>query len=147
MRGLETMPFVVLLAVFLTSIAVVIGFWQTGYFLGFKNEADFKQDIVGFYQQLRTLQATGDWAAFTSAQVTVPSGYNFTIDLDNDLLIGQLKGTNFTINTTVNMTAFRDSATYYNKGQATLGPGKYSLRLYYGELQENETRSYTIVFK
>jgi hypothetical protein len=147
MKGLETMPIKIVLICIIMMIVIGVAVWQVGFFLNFKSEKDFKEGVLNVWQSMRTLHSTGDYGSFTTVWLTVPDSCEFNISVGSDRLVAISNGDAFLVNLTSNITAVRGAVGYYTDGDVQFEPGSYTFRLYYGELTENQTRPYTIVFK
>ena len=147
MKGIETMPIRILLISVIMIIILGVVFYQFNFFLDFKTEKDFKENIVNVNQAVKTLQSTGDYGSFTTVRLSVPGCCGLEVSLDNNSMTGLFPSEDFVVDMPTNITAFRTGVSYYTNGTVLLDPGVYEIRLYYGDLTENQTRSYTMVFK
>lgn len=146
MKGLEGVPVKLLLVIFLIAIVVSVAYYQVSFFLHFKGEKDFKEEVTDIVQKMKTLKSTGDRGSFTTVEITVPPDARMDLDLDGDkVTAGNYKVT--LENLYVNMTAMRLSGDVLRSGTINLTEGQYSLRLYYGYLPDSEIKIYTLTFE
>ncbi|MBI4015594.1 MAG: hypothetical protein HY362_02665 [Candidatus Aenigmarchaeota archaeon] len=156
MKGIESMPIRILASVFILFAVVSVGLWQLGWFTNFKTEAEFKQNTVEFSQKIQTLKAVGT-GSFDSETVHVPDGWTFTVDLAENTVYARPKGgANFTVNVTANLVKFKalDPSTGNMKiytdatkdSSVEFSKGTYNIRLYYGQLDDDKVKDWTLVF-
>jgi len=144
MKGVEEVPFRVLVA--LTTLALVIGasFGFLSNFLAASTEADFRRDVLALWQSMATLAAAGDPGSFRTAPLTVPARGTLNISVDDDTFTASIGNATFKMTAPVNITQVVTTVVAHN-GSVTLGAGRYQLQLYYGNLAVFPT--WTIVFK
>lgn len=148
MKGLETMPIKFVAISIILLIIVSIGFWQVSVFTQFRMQKNFKEDIVGVAQKIDFLRSGGDYMSVVQSEVSVPKGYEFIVDIDEDKLIGNLSGELYEVNLSVNITKVRlDEDGVSKNGSIIFSSGINRISLYYGNLKDSEVKKYTIVFE
>ena len=147
MKGLESMPLKYLVITIILFIVVGIGFWQIDTFMKFNTQKNFKEDIVGIAQKMDFLRSGSDHGSVSRVGILVPKGYEFSIDIDNDTLIGNLSGEIYSAELDMNITWVKITGSRYNNGTVGLGGGNFEFSVYYGELEEDQVKDYTIVIK
>lgn len=152
MKGLEGMPIRLMIVSLILVIIIGVAFWEMNYFMDFKTEKDFKEGVVSFAQTVKNLKSTGDFGAFTTISMIVPSGFTVSIDMDNDTITGELIGENYSVDMTdfsVNISAVRLEGDTIQRNETILMDGgiTYSLMLYYGRLDDEEVKEFTVVFE
>jgi hypothetical protein len=152
MKGLEGMPIRLMVVSLILVIIIGVAFWEMNYFMEFKTEKDFKEGVVSFAQTVKNLKSTGDFGAFTTISMIVPSGFTVSIDMDNDTVTGSLTGENYSVDMTdfsVNISAVRLEGDAIQRNETVLMDGgiTYSLMLYYGRLDDEEVKEFTVVFE
>lgn len=152
MKGLEGMPIRLMIVSLLLLMIVGVGLWQMSFFMDFKTDKDFKEDVVGLAQTIKALKSTGDFGAFTTVHMEIPSGFSLEMDIDNEAIVGNLSKESFSANLTefqVNLTAARlgDENLKRNETVTLEGGNSYSFTIYYGKLQDDEVKEYTLVFE
>lgn len=152
MKGLEGMPIRLMIVSLILVIIIGVAFWEMNYFMDFKTEKDFKEGVVSFAQTVKNLKSTGDFGAFTTISMIVPSGFTVSIDMDNDTVTGELIGENYSVDMTdfsVNISAVRLEGDTIQRNETILMDGgiTYSLMLYYGRLDDEEVKEFTVVFE
>lgn len=152
MKGIETMPVKLILVCLLLFIVVSVGYLQVNTFLTFKSQKDLKSSITGLVQQMRVLKSGGDQGAFTGVWMDVPSQYRIVLDLDNDIITGEMGPENYTVDLkelAIDLTAYKSGALIYRGGAPAIpGGSSYEFRVYFGSLtgQEMADLKYTLVF-
>lgn len=146
------MPIRLMVVSLILVIIIGVAFWEMNYFMEFKTEKDFKEGVVSFAQTVKNLKSTGDFGAFTTISMIVPSGFTVSIDMDNDTVTGSLTGENYSVDMTdfsVNISAVRLEGDAIQRNETVLMDGgiTYSLMLYYGRLDDEEVKEFTVVFE
>ena len=150
MKGLESMPIKYLVVCVVLAIVLGVGFWQMGYFFEFKLEKDFKEDITILAQNIKMTRDSGDYNTFTTIPFTVPSNYNFTINISSDTLIGGIGDKIFEPILKENITAVRLDGDVYrdvNESINFISGSVYELTLFYGIVDDDQIKEMTIVFE
>ncbi|GEM_PF-3039360 len=152
MKGLEGMPIRLTIVSLILLIIIGVSLWQMNYFIGFKTDKDFKEGIVGFAQTIKGLKSTGDFGAFTTTTLKVPLGFMLEIDVDNSTIRGELHGENYTVDMRdflVNISAVRleGESPQRNETAMMAGGATYDLTVYYGRLDDDKVKEYTVVFE
>jgi len=141
------MPLKYLIVSIILLIVVGIGFWQIDTFMKFNTQKNFKEDIVGIAQKMDFLRSGSDYGSVSRVSIAVPHGYEFSIDIDNDTLIGNLSGSEWKADLDLNITWVKITGNRYDKGIVGLVDGTYDFSIYYGELEEDQVKDYTIVIE
>ncbi|MEM5804230.1 MAG: hypothetical protein QXU82_00020 [Candidatus Aenigmatarchaeota archaeon] len=144
MKGLEVMPIRFIAGLAIIAMVVSVGFYELNTYVEFRKQQKFKEEMVGFYQTIRTMQSLGDYGSFTSVQLHVPKGYLLQIDNATNKLIGTLDtGEIYVINLTADVTNIYLPAGCAPSG-CLMGEAEYELRLAYG--QPENPKNFTVVF-
>lgn len=151
MKGLEGMPIRLMIVSLILLIIIGVSMWQMNFFMEFKTEKDFKENVVSFAQTMKNLKSTGDFGAFTTIDMLVQSGFSIFIDVDNSTITGELANENYSVNMTdfmVNISAVRLTGAPQRNGTVLMSGGvTYSMMLYYGRLDDDEVKNYTVLFE
>jgi type II secretory pathway pseudopilin PulG len=144
MKGLEAMPLRFIASMAIIAMVVSVGFYELNTYVHFREQKDFKESMVNFYQAIRTMQSLGDQGSFTSVQIKIPNNYFLQIDNSTNRLIGTLDtGEIYALNLTADIQNL-----YFPTGctpsGCLLGAADYEIRLVYGE-PENP-KNFTVVF-
>jgi len=150
MKGLETMPLRYVVITIILLIVVGVGFWQVNTFMTFKTEKDFKEDIVGIEQKISFLKSGGDFRSVVNEQIGIPADYEFEVDVDNDILRGNLTGEIYEVGLDVNITKVKlggGEEDVKEVGNVSFPTGLVKVSLYYGGLENRMVKDYMIVFE
>jgi hypothetical protein len=149
MKGIEGVPIKLALICIVVAIVLYVFSVQFGAFSEFRTEKDFKEDMLDFVQSIRNLQTTSDYGAFTSVRMVVPSGSGLVLDIDNDTIMADFTDETVTMNLDMNITSFKgdEYVPVERNGTIIINPGKYNIVLYYGSLEDDQIKSWTMTFK
>ncbi len=154
MKGIETMPVRILLTLIIVAVVIGVSVWQINYFTIFNEKAKFKEDLTNLYQTIKTTQSFGDQGSFTTVWVKVPASSNFTISVDNDDMQAYANDEKFSYKFTADIMMLRNQTTNIKSdadnggtGPFLFPPGEYTLRLFYGTVADEQTKTWTIYFK
>lgn len=131
-KGLESIPFVLLISVFIIMFAVFLFSNQLIVFFNFKEKNDFYNGIKDLVDTAKTLRSTSDFGSFQMVEITIPSGYYILISKEGISAYTnnqQEKNISF-IGEGINITGIKGLETANN---LKLEKGNYKIQLYYGE--------------
>lgn len=149
MRGIEGMPIMLIAVALLLVIIAYVGFAQMQVFLKFNDKRIFKEQAASLVQEMKLLKATGNAGSFTTKTIRIPSGYTLLLDLDNDVLAGDLVDEVYNITLSplaINLTAFKRGDIIKNRS-VSLGGSTYTIVLHYGSLPDTQLRDFTLTFE
>lgn len=149
MRGIEGMPITLIAVALLLVIIAYVGFVQMQAFLKFNDKRIFKEQAASLVQEMKLLKATGNVGSFTTKPIRIPSGYTLLLDLDNDILAGDLVDEVYNITLSplaINLTAFKRGDIIKNRS-VSLGGSTYTIVLHYGSLPDTQLRDFTLTFE
>ena len=153
MKGIESMPLKIVVTLVMIAVIVGVAFWQLNYFLGFKSERDFKEDLTNLFQTIKTTQSFGDKGSFTTVWVNVPQGSNFSIsiggegDTDGNTTTAYVNGKKFSYIFTANITKIKNDTALIKSGYMNFSSGSYTFRAYYGTVSDGEEKLWTVYFE
>ena len=139
MLGLEAMPLKFLVVSIILLIVVSTSLWQLNVFLEFNMARNFKEDIRRAGQHINFLGK----GSISQAKISVPRGYEFFIDLDRELLVGNLSGEIYEVSLEHDIAKARAGGDVFSEGKVVFPEGVNVISVYFGELEE--LKEYMIV--
>lgn len=136
-RGVEEVPFRLMLAILLMALLIGISFRQIGTFIEFGGRKNFADDMITVMEVMDALQSTSGYGSFTQTKIRIPSG-GYKVEF--------LHTTNI-----INITTPEEDIILSPPGKLTntlsLNPGRYLITIYYGPKPEGTLKSLEIGFK
>jgi hypothetical protein len=144
MKGLETLPLKFSVISIVLLITVTVGFWQVNVFLEFNNQKNFKEDLVELKQKIDFITAS-NYGSIIQTNMKIINDCTFSIDIDNDKIIGNISGKLYTMDITSNITKVKLNENIIETGKVYLQKGFFKFSIYYGT--PHEIKNYTIVLE
>ena len=144
MKGLETLPLKFSVISIVLLITVTVGFWQVNVFLEFNNQKNFKENLVELEQKIDFITAS-NYGSIIQTNMKIINDCTFSIDIDNDKIIGNISGKLYTMDITSNITKVKLNENIIETGKVYLQKGFFKFSIYYGT--PHEIKNYTIVLE
>lgn len=131
-KGLESIPFVLLISVLIIMFVIVLFAEQLVIFSSFKEKNDFYNNINTMVDTMKSLRSTSDFGSFQLVELNIPSGY-FLVVSNKEINIyknnKQEKKVSF-VGEGIKITGIKG---FENTTKLKLNKGNHKIQLYYGE--------------
>lgn len=117
-------------------LLIGITFHQIGVFLDFGGRKNFADDVLSVIEAMDALQSSSGYGGFTRVKVKVPGGYNASFYNDTNKIVLITPGETIELN---------PPGRFLNKLE--LGPGTYTIVVYYGQKAPGSVKPLEICFE